>query len=78
MQVEKSLQSMITNEFSLFLMGKSPICKIKSQCLFDKRICRLCCPFCKYRVLGKSKEAKPLVQGVGAEQAAGFPSFKAV
>lgn len=68
-----SLWSMITNEFSLFLMGKSHICKIKSQCLFDERICRLCCPFFKYCVLGKkSEEVKPLVKGIWAEQAACF------
>lgn len=68
-----SLWSTITNEFSLFLMEKSHICKIKSQCLCDERICWLCHPFFKDRVLGKtSEEAKPLVKGVGAEQAAGF------
>lgn len=54
-------------------MEKSHICKIKSQCLFDERICWLCRPFFKYCVLGKmSEEAKPLVKGVGAEQTAGL------
>ena len=49
-----SLLSKITNEFSLFLMEKSHICKIKSQCLFDERICRLCCPL--FQILCAWKE----------------------
>lgn len=49
-----SLLSKITNEFSLFLMEKSHICKIKSQCLFDERICRLRCPF--FQILCAWKE----------------------
>lgn len=68
-----SLPRTVTNEFSLFLMGRSHICKIKSQCLFDERICRLRCPFFKYRVLGKrSKEAKLLTKDLGALRAACF------
>lgn len=61
-------------------MEKSHICKIKSQCLFDERICRLCRPLFKYSVLAKKSEAaNPLVKGIGAEQKACFPPhFKAV
>lgn len=49
-----SLLSKITNEFSLFLMEKRHICKIKSQCLFDERICRLRCPL--FQILCAWKE----------------------
>lgn len=75
-----SLWSTTPNEFSLFLMEKSHICKIKSQCLFDERICWLCHPFFQYHVLGKvSENVQPLVKGIRAEQAAGFyPCFKAL
>lgn len=75
-----SLWSTTPNEFSLFLMEKSHICKIKSQCLFDERICWLCHPLFQYHVLGKvSEKVQPLVKGVRAEQAAGFyPCFKAL
>lgn len=68
-----SLQSPIANEFSLFLMEKSPICKIKSQCLFDEKICTppsfspvLC-------IWKGEREAGPVDKGTGTEQAACFP-----
>lgn len=72
-----SLQSPIPNECALFLMEKSHICKIKSQCLFDERICRLCHPFFRYHVLGKkSEEANPLVTGVTAADSLLSPPFQ--